>query len=123
MIPCRQDRVHEFVTLDGVIEEPSWSFDYPFDSKMGEAIDGIMGSSKAILLGRRTYQEFAPAWSTRTAEDDPGAPSLNETPKYAVSATLQTAEWNNSTILGPLSTSLCQRIGHAADGRSLKMDK
>jgi hypothetical protein len=56
--------VHEFITLDGVIEAPSWSFDYSFDPEMVEAIGGIMGSSQAILLGRRTYQEFAPAWST-----------------------------------------------------------
>jgi dihydrofolate reductase len=69
--------VHEFITMDGVIEDPSWSFDYSFDPKMGDAIGGIMGSSKALLLGRRTYQEFAPSWSTRTAEDDPGAPFMN----------------------------------------------
>ncbi len=49
MIPVGRIGVHEFVTLDGVIEEPSWSFDYPFDPKMVEAIGGIMGSSKAIL--------------------------------------------------------------------------
>jgi len=46
--------VHEFITLDGVIEAPSWTFDYSFDPKMGEAIGGIMGSTQAILLGRRT---------------------------------------------------------------------
>jgi hypothetical protein len=74
--------VHEFITLDGVIEDPAWSFDYPFDPKMVEALNGIMGgASKAILLGRRTYEGFAPTWSTRTAEEDPGAPFMNETPK------------------------------------------
>jgi hypothetical protein len=52
--------VHEFITLDGVIEAPSWSFDYPYEPKLGEAIGQIMGSCQAILLGRRTYQEFAP---------------------------------------------------------------
>jgi dihydrofolate reductase len=92
--------VHEFITLDGVIEAPSWTFDYPFDPKMGEAIGAVMGSSKAILLGRTTFEQFAPAWSTRTAEEDPGAPFMNESPKYVVSATLQSADWNNSTILG-----------------------
>lgn len=93
--------VHEFITLDGVIESPSWSMDYPFDPKMGEAIGAIMGSSQALLLGRHTYEMFAPAWSGRSAEDDPGAPFMNETPKYVVSATLESADWNNSTILGP----------------------
>src|SRR5437764_5068674 len=93
--------VHEFITLDGVFDDPRWTMDYPFDPMMGEAIAAIMGSSKALLLGRRTFEMFAPAWSGRTAEDDPGAPFMNESPKYVVSATLQSAEWNNSTILGP----------------------
>ena len=93
--------VHEFITLDGVIEAPSWSFDYPYDPAMGEAIGAIMGSSTAILLGRRTYQEFAPAWSGRTAEEDPGAPFMNESPKYVVSASLQAGDWQNTVILGP----------------------
>ncbi len=92
--------VHEFITLDGVIEQPTWTFDYPFDPKMGEAIGGLMGSSTAILLGRRTYEQFAPAWSARTAEEDPGAPFMNESPKYVVSASLDSADWNNTTILG-----------------------
>jgi RibD C-terminal domain len=64
--------VHEFITLDGVIGAPSWTMEYSFDPPMGEAIGAIMGSSKAILLGRRTFEEFAPAWSTKTAADDPG---------------------------------------------------
>ena len=93
--------VHEFISLDGVIESPSWTMDYPFDPRMGEAIGRIMGSSAALLLGRRTYEMFAPAWAGRTAEEDPGAPFMNETPKYVVSATLQDPEWNNSSVLGP----------------------
>ncbi len=72
--------VHEFVTLDRVIEDPAWTFDHPFDPKMGEAIATVMGSCDATLLGRRTYEEFAPAWSGRSAEDEPGAPFMNESP-------------------------------------------
>jgi dihydrofolate reductase len=108
--------VHEFITLDGVIEDPSWSFGYQFDPKWDEAINELMGSSKAILLGRRTYQEFAPSWSTRTAEDDPGAPFMNETPKYVVSATLQTAEWSNSTILGRYRSDTIRELKDQIDG-------
>ena len=59
--------------------------DYPFDPKMGEAIGGDHGPSEGLLLGRRTFEMFAPAWSGRTAEDDPGAPFMNESPKYVVS--------------------------------------
>lgn len=52
--------VHEFITLDGVIDEPSWTRDLPFDPKMGNAIGAIMGAARAILLGRKTYDLFAP---------------------------------------------------------------
>ena len=108
--------VHEFITLDGVIEQPTWTFDYPFDPKMGEAIGGLMGSCKAILLGRRTYEEFAPAWSARTAEEDPGAPFMNESPEYVVSATLQNADWKNSTILGPYNADAIRSLKDQVDG-------
>jgi dihydrofolate reductase len=93
--------VHEFITLDGVIETPSWTRDYPFDPRMGAAIGGIMGGSEALLMGRNTYEMFAPAWSGRTAEQDPGAPFMNDSPKYVVSSTLRSADWSNSTVLGP----------------------
>jgi dihydrofolate reductase len=108
--------VHEFTTLDNVIDAPSWTFEYGFDPKMGEAIARIMGSSKAILLGRRTFEEFAPAWSSRTAEQDPGAPFMNETAKYVVSGTLQSADWNNSTILGSYSPDAIRALKDQVDG-------
>ena len=108
--------VHEFITLDGVIESPRWTFEYGFDPKMGEAIGAIVGDSRGILLGRQTYEEFAPAWSTRTASEDPGAPFFNESPKYVVSGTLQNADWNNSTVLGPYDpgaiAELKERVGN-----------
>ena len=108
--------VHEFITLDGVIEEPRWSAAYPFDPKMGEAIGGIMGASEGLLLGRRTYEMFAPAWSGRTAEDDPGAPFMNESTKYVVSGTLEHTEWKNSTILGPYSPEVIRDLKERLDG-------
>jgi len=108
--------VHEFMTLDGVIDAPRWTFDYPFDPKMGEAIGELMGSSAALLLGRRTYEEFAPAWSKRTAEEDPGAPFMNDSPKYVVSATLQSADWSNSNILGAYSAEAIHSLKERIDG-------
>jgi dihydrofolate reductase len=108
--------VHEFMTLDGVFEAPAWTMDYPFDPKMGEAIGAMMGSCEALLLGRRTFEMFAPAWSSRTAEDDPGAPFMNDSPKYVVSATLQTAEWKNSTILGPYGAEAIRDLKSRVDG-------
>ena len=89
------------MSLDGVIDAPTRTFEYGFDPKMGEAIGAVTERSGGILLGRVTYEIFEPAWSTRTAEDDPGAPFFNDTPKYVVSGTLETATWRNSEIVGP----------------------
>jgi dihydrofolate reductase len=108
--------VHEFITLDGVFETPTWTFDFGFDPKMGEAIGRLMGSSKALLLGRRTYEEFAGAWSARTADDDPGAPFMNESPKYVVSTTLHEAAWNNSTLLGAYNADGIRSLKDRHDG-------
>jgi dihydrofolate reductase len=108
--------VHEFISLDGVYENPSWTFDYGFDPKMSETIGAITTASSAILLGRRTYEMFYPAWSTRTAEDDPGAPFFNDTRKYVVSGTLQDAEWTNSTILGQYDKNAIQQLKDSTDG-------
>jgi dihydrofolate reductase len=108
--------VHEFITADGVIETPRWTLDYPFEPNPSDAIGRITESSNAILLGRRTYEEFAPAWSRRTAEDDPGAPFFNESPKYVVSSTLESADWNNSTILGPYDPQAIRSLKDRIDG-------
>ena len=53
--------VHEFMTLDGIVEAPTWTFDFGFDPKMGETISALTARSRAILLGRTTYQMFEPA--------------------------------------------------------------
>ena len=93
--------VHEFTSVDGVIDAPTWTFEYGFDPRMGEAIGAVTAHCEGILLGRTTYEMFEPAWSSRTAEDDPGAPFFNDTPKYVVSGTLETASWRNSRVFGP----------------------
>ena len=109
-------KVHEFIALDGVFEDPSWTFGFGFDPKMGETLAAITGSCQAILLGRRTFEMFAPAWSSRTADQDPGAPFFNDTPKYVVSGSLKTAEWNNSTIVGPYSAGVIRTLKDQVDG-------
>jgi dihydrofolate reductase len=108
--------VHEFITLDGVIEDPRWTMEYPFDPKMGTAIGAIVGASQGILLGRRTYEMFAPAWSGRTAQDDPGAPFFNETRKYVVSSTLTSAGWNNSEIVPGYDAEAIRGLKSRVDG-------
>ena len=93
-------QVHEFMSLDGVIDAPTWTADYGFDPAMGDAIGAVVARCEAILLGRTTYEMFEPAWSTRTVEDDPGAPFFNDTTKYVVSGTLADATWRNTKSSG-----------------------
>jgi dihydrofolate reductase len=108
--------VHEFMTLDGVIDAPTWTFDYGFDPKMGELLGELTGRSGGILLGRTTYEMFEPAWSTRTVEDDPGAPFFNDTTKYVVSGTLTDATWRNSEIVGPYDPDAISSLKEEVDG-------
>jgi len=99
--------VSEFVTLDGVMEDPGgaegfdrggWAFKFdrgPEGDKF--KLDEVL-EADALLLGRVTYQGFAAAWPDRT--DEAGfADKMNSMPKYVVSTTLETAAWNNSTVL------------------------
>ena len=102
--------VHEFIALDGVFEDPSWTMDYGFDPEMGETIGAITGSSDAILLGRATFEMFAPAWSERTVEEDPGAPFFNDTEKFVVGSREPAVEWRNSTRLGPYDADAIRRL-------------
>jgi dihydrofolate reductase len=88
-----------FISLDGVVESPEkWHFLY-FNDEMMEAVGSQMAASDAMLLGRVTYQEFAAYWPGVSAEDDPIAAVMNNTPKYVVSTTLDAAEWQNSTLI------------------------
>ena len=87
--------VTQFMALDGVVENPAWTFKYWNDEtaqfKGEETI-----SSDALLLGRVTYEGFAAAWPGRT---DDGAEFFNGVRKYVVSTTLDRADWNNSVLI------------------------
>src|SRR5436305_3133703 len=100
--------VSEFITLDGVIDDPGgaeefdrggWAFQFERGAegdkfKLDETLQ-----ADALLLGRRTYEGFAEAWPSRT--DEAGfADKMNSMPKYVVSTTLTDAEWQNSTLIG-----------------------
>src|SRR5215207_8306285 len=108
--------VHEFITVDGVVDAPSWTFEYGFDPKMGEAIGAVTAQSTGILLGRNTFEQFEPAWSNRTEEDDPGAPFFNDTTKHVVSGTLTEATWRNSEIVGPYDPGTIRRLKDKSEG-------
>jgi dihydrofolate reductase len=85
-----------FVTLDGVIEAPEkWVI---ADDDMFEATGADYATSDALLLGRRTYETFAASWPQRGSEV-PNADWMNSTRKYVASTTLESPEWNNSTVI------------------------
>ena len=106
--------VHEFISLDGVFEKPTWTFQFPRDDRTSADIGAILGSSEAVLLGRQTYVEFAPAWSSRTAEQDPGAPFFNDSTKYVVSGSMTEPVWNNTTFIGPYSAATIRDLKERA---------
>src|SRR5947199_3874712 len=83
---------------------------------MGETLAGLTANCRGILLGRTTYEMFEPAWSTRTVEEDPGAPFFNDTTKYVVSGTLTTATWRNSEIVGPYDRDRISSLKEEVDG-------
>ncbi len=98
--------VTEFVTLDGVMEDPGGAEKSPyggwaFQFERGEAGDRFkyeeLMAADALLLGRRTYEGFAAAWPDRN-EDDFGQ-KMNSMPKYVVSRTLVDPTWTNTTVL------------------------
>jgi dihydrofolate reductase len=114
--------VTEFVSLDGVMEDPGgvegfkhggWSFEIARGEegdkfKLDEAF-----SSEALLLGRVTYQGFAEAWPSREGEF---ADKFNNMPKYVVSSTLGEPEWNNSTVLKGDVAEEIQKLKQEQDG-------
>jgi dihydrofolate reductase len=86
-----------FISLDGVVESPDqWQFDN-FDAEMAASMGAHIAEEDTILLGRVTYQEWAPYWPTST--DEPYASHINNTPKVVVSTTLDKVEWKNSTLV------------------------
>ena len=107
---------HEFISLDGVFENPSWTMEFGFDPKMGETLAEITGASDTILLGRTTHEMFAPAWRDRTVEEDPGAPFFNETEKFVVGAHEPAQEWANSTRLGAYDADALRELKESRNG-------
>jgi dihydrofolate reductase len=97
--------VTEFVTLDGVMEDPGGAEDFKYGGWTFEIERGDEGNefkldetreAEALLLGRKTYEGFAEAWPSREGEF---ADKFNNMPKYVISSTLDTPDWNNSTVL------------------------
>ena len=86
-------------SLDGVVESPNvWGFSRYFNDEMQRGIADGLGQADAVLLGRRTYLDFAEVWP-RQGSDVLMADFLNNSPKYVVSSTVTTLDWNNSHLL------------------------
>lgn len=89
--------VSEFITLDGVIENPEWSMPF-FNEEIGKFKKDDLFASDALFIGRVTYEIHAAAWPSE--KDEEGlADRMNSTPKYVVSSTLKQVEWNNSRLI------------------------
>jgi dihydrofolate reductase len=114
--------VTEFISLDGVMEDPGGAEDFKYGGwtfeiergeegdkfKLDEALD-----ADALLLGRKTYEGFAAAWPSREGEF---ADKFNNMPKYVVSSTLKDPEWNNSTVIGSDLPAEVSRLKGELDG-------
>ncbi len=119
--------VTEFVSLDGVMEDPggsegashgAWTFKFDRGEDGNRFKLDELRNSEAQLLGRVTYEGFAAAWPSM--EDDAGfAERMNLMPKYVVSSTLREAAWNNSTILSGDFAEEVGKLREEVDGNIL----
>jgi dihydrofolate reductase len=98
--------VTEFITLDGIVDSPGggdhphagWTFkDVPFDEAAYDIKGRETTDATALLLGRQSYDEFAPVWPSMEE-----FATYNAMPKYVVSSTLQDPEWHNTSVLRSL---------------------
>ncbi len=114
--------VTEFISLDGVVEDPGGSEDFKYGGWSFEFERGDEGNqfkldetmeSDALLLGRVTYEGFAEAWPTRDGEF---ADKFNTMPKYVVSSTLKAPEWANSTVISGDVVSEVSKLKQDLDG-------
>jgi dihydrofolate reductase len=106
-VPVRKVVVSEFVSVDGVMEDPGWTFQFGSEEQEKYKF-AELAASDALLLGRVTYEGFAAAWPNmmnqyegpRRAELQEYTDMMNGYPKYVVSTTLEEPlEWNNSTLI------------------------
>jgi dihydrofolate reductase len=114
--------VSQFITVDGVVEDPGgsegasfggWAFQFERGAEGDKfKYDEVMAAG-ALLLGRRTYEGFAAAWPTREGEF---ADKFNTIPKYVVSSTLAAPDWNNTTVVGTDVTAAVERLRDEVDG-------
>jgi dihydrofolate reductase len=88
-----------YISLDGVVEQPhEWpTIERPSDERGPQIQTSLLMACDAVLMGRRTYDGFAPVWQTRSG--DPLSDRMNTMPKYVVSTTLRDPDWANTTVI------------------------
>ena len=87
-----------YITLDGFIQAPQdWPSTGGYSEAGGQVQSELLERCDAVLMGRRTYDGFAPAWSARSG--DPFSDRMNAIPKYVVSTTLTDPQWHNTTVI------------------------
>jgi dihydrofolate reductase len=96
--------VSEFVSLDGVIENPMWTFPY-WNDEIAKFKQAELFGSDSLLLGRVTYEGFAEAWPPRTDEEG-YAQRINALPKAVPTTTMDQLEWNATPIKGDLTKAI-----------------
>jgi dihydrofolate reductase len=95
----------EYVTLDGVFEEPAWSGPY-FNDELGAWQESNLREADALLLGRKTYQGFKSAWPKMEAETGDFGAKMNAMPKHVATTTLTEPEWNATFLPGDVPTAV-----------------
>jgi dihydrofolate reductase len=115
--------ISEWMSLDGVFDaETMGEWWGPYDSDERAAhIQHEIGSAGAFVLGRRTYEMLAPYWSAMTNNEMGVAGNLNGAPKYVISSTLETASWNNTTIIKHDAPNEIEKLKQQAGGDLLVM--
>jgi dihydrofolate reductase len=114
--PMRKLVLYTLLSVDGVAESPDRYF-FDFDEDMRANLARVIGDQDAVLLGRRTYDEWAGFWPT--AEQEPFASFINGTQKYVASSTEPPTPWANTTVIDGSVTEFVRDLKTKPGGRRL----
>jgi dihydrofolate reductase len=104
-----------YITLDGVIEHPeTWPDMGGFGEEGNRIQTDLVLSCSAVLMGRRTYESFAPVWTSMSG--NPLADKMNSMPKYVASTTLRDPSWTNTHVIEGDLVEAVERLKAEADG-------
>ncbi|MEP6816700.1 MAG: dihydrofolate reductase family protein [Marmoricola sp.] len=105
-----------FISLDGVVERPDqWHFPY-FNDEMGAIIGAGMARYKAVLMGRKLYDEWSTYWPEQQGDNNEFAQFINLSPKYVLSTSLTEPTWQNTTLISQDAAAGVQSVKDATDG-------